>query len=145
MSSDNGISRRGFIAVAAAAGGALALVAKQVGTIAKAAPVEEAAASVDTTSVGEPQLFLFDGDNSATCRAVSCATLAITGDRVRFARGLFPAGGAPEIIGGVSTYADFILLTGCAEEHGYRVIETRATGTLVEWKIVRPRRATSFG
>lgn len=61
---------------------------------------------------------------------------AITGDRVRFARDVFGPS-APEIVGGLTTYADFLVLTGCAAEAGYRVISERAEGTLIRWQVAR--------
>jgi hypothetical protein len=73
-----------------------------------------------------------------------CRTLAITGDRVRFAREVFGPG-APEVVAGVTTYADFIVLTGCAAEAGYRIINDRAEGALVRWKVARLHRSIYSG
>jgi hypothetical protein len=135
MSADGAYSRRGFIAGAVAAGSGLALLSTPV----------------DMTSAGQPQLFLFDAERADACRNVagnaahSCEARAIVGDRVRFALDLFAAARAPDVVAGVSTYADFILLSGTAAEHGYRVLEESAQGPLVSWRIARLRRPTSSG
>ena len=63
---------------------------------------------------------------------------AITGDPVRFARDVFGPS-APEIVGGLTTYADYLVLTGCAAEAGYRLISERGEGALVRWKVARLR------
>jgi hypothetical protein len=90
----------------------------------------------------EPQLLVIDYDIAEARRLAAHAagsasrTLAITGDRVRFARDLFGSS-APEVIGGLTSYADFIVLTGCAAEAGYRLISERTESALVRWKIAR--------
>ena len=61
---------------------------------------------------------------------------AITGDPVRFARDVFGPS-APEIVGGLTAYADFLVLTGCAAEAGYRLISERSEGPLIRWKVAR--------
>jgi hypothetical protein len=130
------------------------------------APGGEEAASVDIMAAGEPRLFLFDPEHADACRDIaingnlasaravagratsgtqSCEARAIVGDRVRFALDLFAAANPPAVVVGVSTYADFILLSGTAAEHGYRVLEESAQGSLVSWKIARLRRSTSSG
>jgi hypothetical protein len=63
---------------------------------------------------------------------------AISGDPVRFARGVFGPN-APEIVGGLTSYADFLVLTGCAAEAGYRVLSERTEGALIRWKVARLR------
>jgi hypothetical protein len=84
----------------------------------------------------EPQLLILDSAVADVAQIAGCRTIAITGDRVRFGREVF-ASGAPEIIGGLTTYADYIMLSGCAAEAGYRVISERTQGRLVRWKIAR--------
>jgi hypothetical protein len=98
----------------------------------------------------EPRLLLLDLELAdahrvaAEAEAVGCRALAITGDRVRFGREVF-ASGAPEIIGGLTTYADYIMLSGCAAEAGYRVLSERAQDAFVRWKIARLCRAICSG
>jgi hypothetical protein len=134
MSFDKEFSRRGFIAGVAAVGCGLVLLPKQA-----------------SAAAGMPQLFLFDPEHADLCRSLagstapSCEARAIVGDRVRFALDLFASERAPTVVAGVSTYADFILLTGTAAEHGYRVLEELPQGSLVSWKIARLRRPTSSG
>jgi hypothetical protein len=126
MSDDTLHSRRDFIAGALAVGGALLLTKYD---------------SATAMSSTEPQLVLYDPESVTTC-SYACATLPVKGDRVRFAREVFAAHTAPDSIGGVTHYADYVLLSGCAAEQGYRVLEERFEGTLVHWKIARRRRAT---
>lgn len=167
MSAENDVSRRGFIAGAVAAAGGLALLAKQGGALASTgsahagqgaaglgaqdAGLDGEVASVDRLSSVEPQLFLFDLDHAVACLNVAasanftCPTRAITGDSVRLAHEVFASGNAPEVVAGASSYADFILLSGTAAEHGYRVLEESAQGPLVSWKLARWRRPTSSG
>jgi hypothetical protein len=124
-------TRREFIAGTVAVGGFVLLTKYQ-----------NAAASV------EPQLVLYDPE-AAGARPHACATLPVVGDRVRFARDVFGAPAAPAMVAGVTTYADYILLSGCAAEHGYRVLSEPlpAAGerALVEWKVRRVCRATCSG
>lgn len=153
MSFDREFSRRGFIVGVAAAGGGLMILPKQAGAFAEVVQVGarsagEGIASIDMTSAGEPELFLFDEDHADACRnraAQSCEARAIVGDRVRFALDLFAAESAPAVVAGASTYSDFILLSGTAAEHGYRVLEESAQGSLVSWTIARLRPSTSCG
>jgi hypothetical protein len=145
MSGEN--SRRGFIAGALAMGGGLVLLSNQ-------------RTAFGALSTAEPQLLLFDPQRADACRSVAggaghgCAIRPIAGDRVRFAREILASPDCPEIVSGLTNFADFILLSGCAAEHGYRVLSERvqpapanenAGGVLVSWKIARMRRATSFG
>jgi hypothetical protein len=142
MSTDRSVSRRRFIAGAVAAGGGLALVAKQGSAFASTPAVE-------TAPVGK--FFLFDPEHADACRniagsaALSCANRAIAGDRVRFAADLFASESAPQVIAGASTYADFILLSGSAAEQGYRVLDESPRGALISWKLARLRRPISSG
>jgi hypothetical protein len=94
----------------------------------------------------EPEILLFDPENTEACRRVSegvsgCTTLAVVGDRVRFAKQFFSGSAAPSRVAGLTSYSDYILLGGCAAEHGYRVVAETAQGALVQWKV--ERRATS--
>jgi hypothetical protein len=126
------------MAGAIAVGGGLWLLGEQ----------QDAVASMRTA---EPQLILFDAERADACRNVSatagrggCLIRAIEGDRVRFAREVLGAADAPAIVLGHTTYADFILITGSAAEHGYRVLSEQcasagAQGTLVTWRIGRLR------
>jgi len=163
----------GFALLATQVGALAGTVHSGAGTV-EVSAFGEGAASVDMAPpVREPGLFLFGGSDGrgehnsvrgrdfdsdfgsdstlgAKCRAIAderglkCASLPITGDRVRFATELF-APDAPEVIAGASTYADFIVLTGTAAEHGYRVIEESPRGALTVWKIARPVRPISSG
>ena len=45
----------------------------------------------------------------------------------------------------LTTYADYIVLSGCAAEAGYRVISVRAQDALVRWKVARLCRAICSG
>jgi hypothetical protein len=144
MSDDTLHSRRDFIAGTLAVGGALLLSKYESATAMSPAGPEPA----------QPRLVLFDPESTSACRVASdgashgCATLPVVGDRVRFARDVFGASAAPAVVAGVTTYADYILLSGCAAEHGYRVLSERlpAAGErfLVEWK-VGVRRSTYSG
>jgi hypothetical protein len=136
-------SRRGFIAGTLGIAGGLLL--------SKSIP----AAGV---TPDEPELFLFDAQRADACRwaaAAECRLGAqpIVGDRVRFARNLLSGGSAPDVFAALSGYADFILLSGCAAEAGYRVLVERvhpaaadetAHGALVYWVAGR-RRVSTFG
>jgi len=122
-------TRREFMVGTAAAAGALLVET----------PVN--AAQMAST---EPQLLIVDPAVATEAVAVGCRTIAITGDPVRFGREVF-ASAAPEIIGGLTTYADYIVLSGCAAEAGYRVISERAQDALVRWKVARLCRAICSG
>ena len=81
---------------------------------------------------GGVSLFFYDPLRSearrcaASATAHGCVTAAIVGDRIRLARQwLKPGAAAPEVIMGLSDYADFILLSGSAAEVGYRVENER--------------------
>jgi hypothetical protein len=56
-------------------------------------------------------------------RHLPVQALALEGDRVRFARACLA--GAPDLIGGVLPAADFLVLSGTAEEAGLRLREER--------------------
>jgi hypothetical protein len=94
----------------------------------------------------EPEILLFDPEHAEACRKVGegisgCRTLAVVGDRVRFARQFFSGAAVPSRVAGLTSYSDYILLSGCAAEHGYRVVAETARSALVQWKV--ERRATS--
>jgi len=136
-------SRRGFIAGALGATGTL-LLSDDI----------FAAETVPT----EPQLLVFDPQRADACRWAATAECRwkkhpIVGDRVRFARNLVCSASTPEKFAGLSGYADFILLSGCAAEAGYRLLSERLQptaadetpqGALVYW-IVERRRVPTFG
>ena len=123
-------TRRDFVTATLATGTALLLET----------PLNAAAMSAT-----EPQLMVVDLNIADACHFVAgCRTLALTGDSVRFAREVF-APSATEIIGGITTYADFVVLTGCAAEAGYRLISERAEGTFMRWKVARLAGAGSRG
>jgi len=131
-------SRREFVVGALAAAGGLILFAGQ----------QNAVAALSST---QPELLVFDPEHADACRAVAdnaaaqeCTTRAVVGDRVRFAMELLSAPNAPLVVAGLTSYADFILLSGCAAEHGYRVVSETARGPLTSWKVVR-RRTTYSG
>lgn len=128
-----GITRREFVAGASALGGVLCLMSSP----AMAVPFAERA---------DAEVLLFDPDHPDACRKVaeqagSCTTLAVTGDRVRFASEFFSGAAAPSRVAGLTSYSDYVLLSGCAAERGYRVVAEEARGPLVQWKV--ERRATS--
>jgi hypothetical protein len=155
MSDSTEHTRRDFIAGAIALSGGLLLSGKGQNALATTPLCEEQRAAVEAMLLSEPQLVLFDAERSDACRNVSaaatataagqgCAVRAIEGDRVRFAREVLGAADAPPIVLGHTTYADFILITGSAAEHGYRVLSEQcasagAQGALVTWKIGRLR------
>ncbi|HKJ74979.1 MAG TPA: hypothetical protein VKA19_12765 [Alphaproteobacteria bacterium] len=64
---------------------------------------------------------------------------AIKGDRIRFTRALVAE--RPDVVTGVTRYPDFLMITGTAEETGYRVIaQTRRQGgrpALIAWTMRR--------
>ncbi len=136
-------SRRGFIAGTLGIAGGLLLSEKI------------AAAGV---AADEPQLLLFDPQRTDACRWAATAecrwtTQPIVGDRVRFARNLLSGASAPDVFAGLSGYADFILLSGCAAEAGYRLLVERLHsaaadeaehGALVYW-IAGRRRVSTYG
>ncbi len=131
-------SRRDFMVGAAIALGSGLLLSDQQGAAA-------------TMLSAKPQLLLFDPDQADACRDLAggagrgCITRPIVGDRVRFARDVLSDASAPEIVSGITSYADFVLLSGCAAEQGYRVLSERAHGPLIVWKIGRLRGATYPG
>jgi hypothetical protein len=101
-----------------------------------------------TVAASGPRLLVVDydlaGAHELAREAASngCRTLALTGDRVRLARDVFAAD-APDVIGGITTYADFIVLTGCAAEAGYRVLSEQHTSTAASGEAVNGRAASS--
>jgi hypothetical protein len=141
MSTQQEISRRKFVGVALGLSGGFLLPWRQV----SAAMLSEA-----------PTLLWFDPTRSDACVVAGAAarrgtaTQAITGDRVRFANSQL--NGAPQTFAGVSGYADFILLSGCAAEAGYRLVNelsypvagapiarSATGGALVYWSVTQRR------
>ena len=99
-----------------------------------------------------PMLMFFDPSRADACGLADAAaqrgtvTRAISGDRIRFAREQINS--APSTLAGVTGHADFILLSGCAAEVGYRLVQeyryplTRAPdahGALVFWSVAQRR------
>ncbi|HVY79561.1 MAG TPA: hypothetical protein VG994_01155 [Steroidobacteraceae bacterium] len=117
-------TRREFMIGTVAVGGTIAL-----------APA--ALAATDSLFVADDELF-YASQLAAEAASRGWRILPVTGDRVRFAREVFGPG-APDVIAGATRYADFIVLTGCASEAGYRLTGSRADGDLVRWKVVRLR------
>ena len=133
MSGDSEFTRREFVVGAISA---LAVVA-----------MGPALAAIAPEAAG---LMVFDPEHADACRRVEgaaaaqgCATLPVVGDRVRFGRDLFASGKAPAIVAGLTHYADYILLSGCAAEHGYRLQSVQVQTHLVEWTVAKPRRSIS--
>jgi hypothetical protein len=127
------MTRREFIVGSSALAGALCLGSSPVTAVPRAGNAQ-------------PEIVLFDPGHAEACRKIGegvggCRTLAISGDRVRFARQFFSGAAVPSHIAGLTSYSDYVLLSGCAAEHGYRVVAETARGPLVEWKV--ERRATS--
>ena len=60
--------------------------------------------------------------------------LAISGDRIRFARKVFAAN--PAWVQGVSRQADAVLIEDVGREFGYVREVLRATGPVLEWRLV---------
>ena len=82
-----------------------------------------AAAPIARAAAGPPSLILFDPHEPAA-RAFAARggeSLAIEGDRIRFARRLF-AQAPPARLTVVGRHADLILLTEAALEQGYRPV-----------------------
>jgi hypothetical protein len=152
VSSDSEFTRRVFVmgaistaAVATVAASALLTPAQRAsGEIAPARPAANESASAATA-----RLLVFDPEHADACQRVAggagkgCTTLPVTGDRVRFGRELFGSKNAPAVVAGLTHYADYILLSGCAAEHGYRVQSAQVQPRLVEWTVAQTRRATS--
>ena len=141
MNDQHDLSRRGFMSLVLGLSGGALLPWQSV----SAAPLSDV-----------PPLLLFDSTRSDACVLASAAarrgtvTQAIVGDRVRFANAQLI--GAPRTFSGVTGYADFILLSGCAAEAGYRLVkeirhsitsvsvaDSTTCGTLVFWMMVQRR------
>jgi hypothetical protein len=139
MNDQHELSRRDFMSLALGLGGGVLLPWRSI----------SAAMSSDV-----PPLLLFDPTRSDACVLASAAarrgtvTQAITGDRVRFAN--VRLRGAPSTFAGVTGYADFILLSGCAAEAGYRLVkeirypitgasvaDSATCGALVFWMVMQ--------
>lgn len=101
---------------------------------------------------GDTPLIWFDpsrADARDLARAIAqrgTATQAITGDCIRFAREQLTS--APPVLAGITGHADFILLSGCAAEVGYRLAKEYrypaasgrgAPGALVFWMVTQRR------
>jgi hypothetical protein len=132
------ISRREFVVGVSAAGGVLAVLSSPAGM---ALPVAKPA-ELPVAEPAESQVLLYDPDHPGACRKVTeaaegCAKLPIVGDRVRFSREFFAAADAPSRVEGLTSYSDYILLSGCAAEHGYRVVAETARGPLTQWEVER--------
>ena len=67
-------------------------------------------------------------------RAAGAKVLAIDGDRIRFARAVFAA--RPAWVQGISRQADAVLIEDVAREFGYRREAMRASGPVLEWRLV---------
>jgi hypothetical protein len=134
------VGRREFVVGASAVGGALAVLS------APGLATPSARSAMPSAKPAESQVLLFDPEHAGACRKVAeaaegCAKLPIVGDRVRFSREFFAAADAPSCVEGLTSYSDYILLSGCAAEHGYRVVAETARGPLTQWRV--ERRATS--
>jgi len=104
----SGVGRRGFIGLAA--GAPLAMGALPAwGQRADAGAL----------------LILFDPTMAASARLADqvrkhgAAVLALSGDRIRFMRDVVAS--RPRVIAGMTSYADFLLLSGTAAESGFRL------------------------
>ena len=137
MSKQPRISRRDFVGVALGISSAVLLPRWSV-----AAEMQSAA----------PMLMFYDPSRTDARGLADAAaqrgtvTRAITGDRIRFAREQIKR--APSALAGITGHADFILLSGCAAEVGYRLVQeyryplTRAQdaqGALVFWVVAQRR------
>jgi hypothetical protein len=67
-------------------------------------------------------------------KAAGARVLVIEGDRIRFARAVFAA--RPAYVQGVSRQADAVLIEDVAREFGYRHEALRASGPVLEWRLV---------
>ena len=105
------ISRRRFVATS---------------SLAMAAVVMTPALSALATPT--PPRVLFDPAIDAAVRFAAAAHRqgsdchALAGDRYRFVLDVLAVAGAPRSITGITTYADFLLLTGTLQEARYRLI-----------------------
>jgi len=136
MSSSGSWSRRGVLAtLAASAGGGAALAGGR------------------SDHAGPQTLVLFD-PTLATARRLARTVGAnakvrpIQGDRIRLMQALLSGPGRPAAIVGAGRYADYLLLTDCAAEAGYRLVPTaspapggRLGSAVVSW-IMRDSRTT---
>ena len=142
MSSDARYSRRHFVAGALGVAGAVMCL--------------ESHAGASRRLHEEPAVLLFDPARSdardrAAGMGAGWVARPIVGDRVRFAREMLGNDGAATAkLAGLTSYGDFILLSGCAAEAGYRLTSEslyRAPGglehgALVHWVVERARRPT---
>lgn len=105
------IPRRDFLGLAAAVPGVVLL---------RLTPAQAATA-------GPRRLFVYEAGlperiwRPVALRQAPMQARALEGDRVRCARALLAAG--PQTIGGLTRYADLLILAGTAEEAGYRLGE----------------------
>jgi hypothetical protein len=124
------VTRRAFTAGAVAATGYALLAPKEVFSV----PLPAGASWI-----------LFDPSRVDACNfAGECSragsrTMPVTGDVFRFAREWIHRAGAPQSFGGVTNYADFVVMSGTAAEAGYRVVSERRIGTLTAWVMARRR------
>jgi hypothetical protein len=142
MSDETRQTRREFVAGAIAMG---SLVSLNVPSPASGAT--ERPNIGDLSEMSAPatnaQLLLYDPEHAEACRRVAedaagaCPTYPVIGDRVRLANEIFASANAPDIVAGVTSYADFIVLSGCAADHGYRVIREETSHTLAAWTVAR--------
>jgi hypothetical protein len=150
MSDETNHTRREFVAGAIAVGGlvSLNLPSSATGATESANSGGPCEASAPATNA---QLLLYDPEHAEACRRVAdearsaCPTSPIVGDRVRLANQIFVSAKAPDVVAGFTGYADFIVLSGCAAEHGYRVTREETSHTLVAWTVARrPRVARPY-
>ena len=106
-------------AASAALAPALARAAEKIG-----------AASIAVFEADEPAARAFAEGRSAK----GGMTLAVDGDRIRFARRLFGEARPLQVVA-MTRYADFLLLSEAAREHGYRtrLVEDAAGDALFVW------------
>jgi hypothetical protein len=137
------VTRREFVVGVSAVGGAVALcTAPGAEAFNRRAAESRTAVSFAAAGPSEVTVLLFDPEHAGACRksaeaAEGCAKVALAGDRVRFAAQFFGRADAPARVDGLTSYADYIVLSGCAAEHGYRVIAEVARGDLTEWAVGR--------
>jgi hypothetical protein len=112
MSDETTQTRREFVAGAIAVGGGLVSLSMQ-------------RSALGAADISEPRLVLRE----------------VVGDPVRFAERIFASPETPDMVAGYTSYADFIVLSGCAAEHGYRVTREETSHSLVAWTVARRPRA----
>ncbi len=105
------------------------------------AAVLPAAAGIEHLAAAEPRgdaVVLYDPDLvQGRSLAALPGALAVTGDRIRFAREIIAR--RPSLVRGVTRQADTVLIGEVATEAGYVMLREQVDGVAIDWTLV-PRR-----